>query len=352
MSISEEVKNLSKNGIWYQDFSFFGASMPVSYPEHLNDSCYHYGKWVNFIKPLLDKTDMPISVFTEIGCNAGLYLLCAQKYGFQNLYGYEADADFYKQAEWIKAHYSLDSLKLIRGHVGTVVEPNTDPVGSKSIGKHDLYLSDVVLLANTTYWIDDAGLTDLFETLKLKCRWLLIVTAENAVGCSSGSSSCIKSKLKDWKFIGEVSKLGYTRPMTSMLFKSKCLIVRNIDQLEADLIDVSSDKIDLYLFFKIFARFVREILHDPDSVYCMNQYEHFLISRGGLGGNHKKEYLHRYVLSCRDLILSLKNNGMKEALWEFEDHVSKVPCLDGHHRLVIQDVLGFRSVYTTTVKQR
>jgi SAM-dependent methyltransferase len=142
-----EFKALAKddiwNGGWYQPIEFPDGKRTESSKWdsfHKRDD-FGERKWKCLIEPyLIGKGN-----FLDIGCNAGLHLILAEKYGYKNVYGIESFDYFYEQCQYVLKQFDSKSVTYMQNAL------DFDYDRFREI--------DTVLLANTLYWIgySDSG---------------------------------------------------------------------------------------------------------------------------------------------------------------------------------------------------
>jgi len=351
--MSQIIYNLAKNGIWHQDIPFLGSPVPLSYPEQRKSKFYHLGKWNTFIEPLLPFDDFSTRDFMEIGCNAGLFLFEAHRLGFKTVYGIEADKDFYKQLEFCVKTSNAKNIRISQRHIG-LPEPNVDIEGSSEMSAEDLRVVDVTLLSNLTYWLYEKDLLCLLETLSTKSLYIIVVTDNDVAQMSLGDFwYLLKCFSSHWTFLQSKIHAPEDDPtprnMTSMLFQSKHLVERNIEEVEEDMLfGVGVNGCDNFCFYKTFSQLVCIELFGNGMSSESSAYFRFMMSRAKnrdpKKGLFTKTEILTYINMWKRYIIDIKNNGLKEPLELMQDIITKRELVDGGHRMVTLEQLGYSRV--------
>jgi hypothetical protein len=119
------------------------------------------GKWDNFIAPHLPKEGLNLSL-VDMGCNAGLFLQLASERNFKPL-GVDSDeVSVARGNQWAKDNGYNYEIRLAK------MEQCID----------DLPIVDYTILANAHYYFTINDWIDYLDKLRLKTRYVIIVTAE------------------------------------------------------------------------------------------------------------------------------------------------------------------------------
>ena len=112
-----------------------GEAMTERDKKDKDSKFWNEGKWEHFIKPLLSDSR---GTFIDVGCNAGVYLELAKEYGFERVIGVEPNKGAFDRAVAYRDKHKLD-YEIINKRIEDCAD--------------ELPLADVVLLANTHYYI-------------------------------------------------------------------------------------------------------------------------------------------------------------------------------------------------------
>jgi len=177
---------------------------------------FNEGKWNNFIAPHLpeDCTDM---TFLEIGSNYGLFLKMAKDREFRHVKGIDYDTHNCEIAK----RYLGDSVEVERANVNESIYWND------FIAK--LPATDYILLSNFHYHIYTNVFLHLINILRRKCRYIIIVSAEDVRGklyCAKPHITRIRGYFRDWELVKHIPEIDGTgdpspRRMYSLGYKSE-----------------------------------------------------------------------------------------------------------------------------------
>jgi len=281
------------------------------------------GKWNNFILPFLPE-DPKEMVFVEYGSNAGLYLKMAKEYGFDRVVGFESDIQAYHMAEIYKK-----SLKM---NYTTLHDTFTEDFNFNT-----LPVADITLLANFHYHLTIPEFTYLFDNLKYKTCYLLIVSCEDAQVVhwrQPRDINGIRQCLQEWEEIGciapQVENDPHPRKMFSVLFKSNLK-----RQKLTNLIDRTKKPIQLGNAFGEFITLstngknfdITDTLHYKKIYYQKEK-------------KWSKEKIDEFVMHERDLIRDMYKNGIKKPVLIDKNNI----ILDGDHRINFLQAFGYTSI--------
>ena len=185
------MEGLAFNRRWYQVLPVDGAVYED--PARAGSVFWNEGKWRTFIEPLLPAERRDRGVFLDIGCNAGLFLHCAEEAGFQRAIGIERSQHYVAQAALYRQRVPGARFVVRRVAVGSF-DPATLP------------LSDVVLIANAHYYFQIPAFVDLLDALRVRTRRLIIVSAvaRRRHGCPAYDIASVRGYCSDWVETGVI----------------------------------------------------------------------------------------------------------------------------------------------------
>lgn len=315
---------------WYQTVFIDGVDDIVY--EDINrrvSRFWNEGKWNNFIKPLL--TDIDKGSFLEIGCNAGLFLKMAKDEGFKNVIGIEASKRVFQQAELYQ--------KSIKGDY-TIVRQAVN----KDFSLEQYPLLDVVLLANTHYYIplpDFARLVDQMRSRSVHC---IIVSGKTRkwAGNACSDLGSVRGYFRDWqeiKLVQGINQEGDPSPrpeMYGVLFKGALTKMsidgilgrwrENIKPVDGVVIDPLSP---------VYEDFYKRVLSRKPFDFKDVPYYQFLKK------NNPHQDTEEYMARKKALALDIQENGLKVPL--FIDRNGTI--IDGFSRIFILKELGHKNTF-------
>lgn len=317
---------------YHQNITINGEDIPAEYPNRKNSSFFNEGKWVNFIEPLLPP-DPEDRCFIEIGCNVGLFLSLAKKYGFRDVIGVEADPAACEMAEKYRDANGLD-YKILNRTVGVDFDWDELPV------------ADVVLLANMHYYIHMADFLPFLDRMFYKTIYCLVVSRdmrEKKHGHPLPDIDSLRIMFRDWQMgrIIQTSSQMYKsdphpRRVHSILFQSRLerqpieFHARGVATEQQELIDLirSGEDFDIT---------------DTDIYRYWRQRKQ--IDKKGRKDRWSDEELLSHVQYRFDLVRDIMDNGMKEPIIVRPDRIG----IDGGNRGQIVRLLGYNSIIVRIV---
>jgi hypothetical protein len=186
------------------------------------------------------------------------------------------------------------------------------------------------------YYIDINSWVKYLDRLKSKTRYVLIVSRPK-MGKRHWRAHCsykaVKSYFSDWEEAGMVDNVSQEgdpspRNLFSVLFKSPVL-----ERIALKDIDTSRAVSPIYPAMKDLAKRAR----DNDNPFTTIYYEQVLQSHEG---KWAKRVIEKYVLKKFNMMIDVKENGIKDPLIINRAGV----LLDGGHRFAILDALGYESL--------
>ncbi|MFH1486315.1 MAG: hypothetical protein ABIH46_09610, partial [Chloroflexota bacterium] len=287
----------------------------------LRDSKFcNEGKWENFIAPLLPE-DCSELTFVEIGCNAGLFLQLATERGFQRVVGVDSDENAYRAAIAYRDSLSL-SYRVVNAEVGEQFDFALMPA------------ADVTLMANVHYHMTIPQFVYVLDRLAYKTRYCIIVSIHRPRGLlwrAARDMAAVRGYFSDWQEIG--TALGpnpegdpHPRPMYSIAFASKIERV-SVEGVRALQGNHPTDA-------KIAKDFIGNCLYQKGELESTGYYLRELKKETDKHNPHANDVVLKRVQAKRDLICSIRDNGMTEPI--LIGLGGKL--LDGVHRLLTAEV--------------
>lgn len=323
-----ELTDLSAwQGGWYQPIEFPNGEKTAStkWNDFFERDDFGERKWRRMIEPHLIKGDK----FLEIGCNAGLYLVLAKKFGYKNVIGIESFDYFYRQCKYVINRFGCDAEVFLSDAL--------------SFEYDRLKSVDVVLMANTLYWIGykdsgkfipdyDVKLDKFIKRLAFLTNRIIIVGGEKVdrVG----------------------GKLSITLPLIEKYFNVKTTEVidthhRLLNLIVADT-KVKEDMIEIDLLLKELegrgdyaVEFIQSFGEFVDGYF---KHKKWMKTHGGLfrGKDMDDMRIQNLCFNWLNLAKSIEQNGLLSPIEVFkEDGHTQI---DGWHRLVILKALGYKTV--------
>jgi len=292
---------------WYQNIEIEGLEVTYEDPKRKDSKFWNEGKWRNFIEPLLPPER---ETFIEIGCNAGLFLKLATDAGFKRVIGIEANSQI------------------------------------KTLVLDELPLADVVLLANTHYYLTIPMLARLVDGLRNRALYCIVVSAlaRRRSGNALYDLRSARGYFSDWremKVIEGLDEEGDPAPrvrMYGVLFKG------NLDALDVEstwgLWEKAVSGAHRHKRAALPAaleQFFGKVLAGEDfDVEDTLLYDYWATRAPKKGTEWRRGFL-EYK---RRLAEDIRDNGMREPVY----YDRKGELLDGGHRLVIAKELGYKHV--------
>lgn len=328
---------------WYQNILGFEN---VDHPERSNSIYWGQGKWDTFIRPLIPYKYFDDKTFVELGCNAGLYLLNAKKFGFKHVIGIEPQTKFYNQACKVLEKYNNLDILLRQETVGINHKQleSTDKIHNLN----SLPLADITLLANVHYWIEEKNLIRYLTELSYHSRYCIVVgigKRDNTPSCPDRNNT-IKYFGFNWKFINEIEPVKVDDPAPrydtySMLFESKNLYEKPLFEFYNEVYKLRDAN---KYFFDYFNGYISEALKNSGSTK-RDEYLYYLQHKPIKSSSLILSNAVNRIKKDMRLIQDIKNFGLKTPI-EIPRNLSKdnAEKIDGYHRLAILNQLNYKHV--------
>lgn len=302
-------------------------------PTRSKSAYWNEGKWNNYIKPLLPKTDYKDMTFIDIGANNGLFCKLAKDEGFRNVIGVEPDRDaFLRGIEWRDANKYKYELKNCGIGKGFYID--------------QMPVADIYLLSNVHYYVKLDEWLKFLDRLETKTEYCLIITRpfikrkdwEPLV-----SIEAIKYYFKDWELVKSKYKTRTKhledkndpnpRVLHAMLFRSK-LRRRKFDDL---LPGAPADEIDLNR---------ESLIEDIKNHVPMKEMKYYQAWKDRMyPKNWSESELDMYVSEKITTIINIMTNGVLDPLIVSADH----KVIDGKHRIAVLKSEGYSSAITRMI---
>lgn len=273
---------------------------------------WNEGKWDNFVAPHLPKDCKGLSL-VDMGCNAGLFLKFAIDRGFQNAIGVDSNPE-----------------SVNRGNAWAVQNGYNYKIIRSDMERADLPIVDYTVLSNAHYYFKIDDWLDYVDRLRLKTRYVIIVTAEkhHINHCwARADLENIRRYFKDWREISFVDELPLEGDPDPRRLWSLCFESPLLEKVEVNKLEFHNHVQD---------NFYKEL--DSGKNYKDTQYYRILKKYRAKWG---EEFLNQWVEEKIKLYEDIKKNGqMKALLINTKDSV-----LDGNHRGCMLRSLGYKEVF-------
>lgn len=282
--------------------------------KQIGSKFWNKGKWDNFVVPHLPEDCSDLS-FVDMGCNAGLFLKFAQEKGFKDIIGIDSNEEaVMRGTSW--AHRNGGKYKIIHSHM------------EKAAGK--LPIVDYTLFSNAHYYFTINDWVDYVDKLKLKTKYVIIVTAEKKRinRCwASADVQKIRNYFRDWKevsFVDELSLEGDPDPrrLWSLCFENPLLEKVTIESLD------SSNHVQDQFYGEI----------DKGKDFRATRYYRIMKKYREKWGIEK---INRWFEERLKVYESLKKNGQMLPILVDDG----ILILDGNHRYSMMKNLGYKNVF-------
>jgi hypothetical protein len=313
----------------YQNIEIPGEETIADNPNRKNSKFWNEGKWDNFIAPLLPKEDRSDQSFTEIGCNAGLFLKMAKEVGFRDVLGVESDKLAYEKGVRYRDSLKLD-YKLLNRTVG------------EDFSWDEMPLSDVVLLSNVHYYFKINDWLNFVDRMKHKTRYCLVISRPvdptvNWYKPLAGIKD-VRLYFKDWEEVGAIYNVRSKgdpspRELWAFLFKSKLQRTPFKDFRNIRIGDMVKEGRE-ELIKKVIGN---EVLDIKETNYYQSLRKRLK--------RWTEERTYNFVKNKINMLFDIKNNGLKDPVIIQLDNTR----LDGGHRMDFLAALNYKSVITRIV---
>lgn len=275
---------------------------------------WNEGKWENFVAPHLPQDCTGLS-FVDMGCNAGLFLHLASKRGFGKIIGVDSDSSAVERGrQW--AQKNGETYAIIEAPMEKVID--------------QLPIVDYTVLCNAHYYFTVNDWLDYLDQLRLKTRYVIIVTAEkNHINrCwASADVASIRTYFKDWKEVSFVDELPTEGDPDPRRLWSLCFESPVIEKVPVEPLDSSNHVQD---------QFYGEL--DKGKHYTETRYYRILVKYRAKWGLEK---LNRWMEERVRVYTDLKKNGLMKPIIVDQG----VLILDGNHRFSMMRNLGYKEVF-------
>lgn len=277
------------------------------------------GKWNNFVLPFLPPKGDGLSL-VDMGCNAGLFLSLAEQKGFKAI-GVDSDKTAVQNGiDWRDSKGYTYDLRLAK--IENCIE--------------DLPIVDYTVMANLHYYFTINDWIEYLDKLRVKTRYVIIVTAEkrHVNRCwASADVASIRNYFKDWEEVGFVDELPMAgdpdpRRMWSLCFKSPY-----IDRVPVESLDSSNHVQDAFY-------------HELDEGKHYTKTRYYRIIKP-YRKKWSEEHLHEWFEGRVKLYEYVKREGMKIPI--LVDFFKKDRIVDGNHRYSMLRNLGHKDVFVRYV---
>ena len=327
MSVSELANDKVWYGGWYQPIEFPNGEKTESskWENFFSRDDFGERKWNRLIKPYLYGENS----FLEIGCNAGLFLVLAEKYGFKNVYGLESFKYFFDQCQYVLSQFKSRAIVYQKDALNF----NFDSLESV----------DTVLLANALYWIgysDNGKYVDNYNLkmnkfirgLSFLTKRIIIIGGEKVERIGGNLDLTTKFIEPYFNIIkSEVITTGY-RVLNLIVADSK--VVEGEQDIDFLINDLSARGDYATEFIETFSKMVEGYLSHKQ--WMIKHSESF---RGGRLDNLR---LSAFCINYLQLMASIEEKGLLKKIKIFsEDGKAQI---DGWHRLIILKALGYKTI--------
>jgi len=260
----------------------------------------HQWRWNKLVGPLVPK-DGAGRTFLDLGCNAGFYMVKANKLGYKTI-GIERDPAYIKQA------------------------PKELDITECDINYYEPHAAYLTNLTCVHYHQSEEQLEALLLKLMYSTENLLIMGRHKVESRIPADREYIARKLKGWHFIAErTSPIFYT-----ILVESPFVVELNIEEAYQATRKFTLNLDGFLDFVPAFEQFVRKIInkepYDPKKLALMDYFR-----------ARKLRYPLGRLWEYERMIEEIKKSGLKVPLLYSakEDRIK-----DGYHRLIILRELG------------
>ena len=314
---------------WYQTVYTDDPDVVFEDENRKDSKFWNEGKWRNFIVPLLPDE---WRTFIELGCNAGLYLKMAADAGFTEVIGVEGNKRIMQQAVAYRT-YNKGTYKLIDQNIGV------------DFDLLDLPVADVILIANTHYYLSVDTFSKLIDALKSRCAYCIIVSAKakRRRGNALYDLSSVFGYFRDWErvgFIADVDTANDPCPredMYSVCFKGSLTPI-NVSEYWGEWREASKTLGHRsHGLPPALQQFFGNILTDYEFVYEDSFLYEWWRRREP---NRSDKWIQDLLDYKASLVKDIQINGFKDPIYINWDN----KLLDGLHRLAIAERLGHEHI--------
>jgi hypothetical protein len=296
-----------------------GETMTDRDKKQVGSKFWGKGKWDNFVLPHLP-TDYNQLSLVDMGCNAGLFLRFAKDLGFNQVIGVDSNTEAINRGiEWRDKHgYKYELIK-------SEMEKAIDI----------LPIVDYTVLSNAHYYFTINNWIDYLDKLRLKTRFVIIVTADkhhiNRCWASADVES-IRNYFKDWEEVSFVDELPLEGDPDPRRLWSLCFKNPNIERVSIESLDSSNHVQD-------------EFYKELDSGKSYSQTKYYKIIEKYRRAKWSPDRLERWFNERVELYEKIKKEGQTQPI--LVD--GGVLILDGNHRYSMLKSLGNKYVFIRRV---
>ena len=299
-----------------------GTPMLERDKQEVGSKFWNKGKWDNFVAPFLPK-DCSEQILVDMGCNAGIFLEEAEKLGFKKVIGIDRDKETFKRATDYRKRIGGE-YELRRQYMERCID--------------QLPIADFTIHANAHYYFLINTWLEYIEKLRMKTRYIIIVTADKRRKFDHASANIkdIKSYFREWEQIGDViipplEGDPYPRRLYGICFKNRLLDRVPIDSL------TSGNNVQ--------NEFYNEL--DRGKNYKDTKY-YWIIKRYRLKKGWPLKRIEKYMQEKVDLYESVKKYGILNPIpatdYDAPHLDPQTRIMDGNHRHMIARHLGNKSI--------
>lgn len=288
--------------------------------KQIGSKFWNQGKWDNFVAPHLPEHGEGMTL-VDMGCNAGLFLRFAEDRGFKAI-GIDSNIESVTRGrKWAKEH-------------GYSYEIKHDTI-EKCL--KDLPIVDYTVLANAHYYFTINDWMEYLDAIKLKTRYVIIVTAEkkhiNRCWASADVPS-IRNYFKDWREVSFVDELPLEGDPDPRRLWSLCFESPIIEKMSVDSIDSSNHVQD-------------DFYAELDSGKHFSETKYYGIIKKYRRDKWSTERLNKWFQERVEVYNDVKQNGQKKPI--LIDAFKEGWLVDGNHRFAMLRTLGNKEVFVRKV---
>jgi len=292
----------------YNVYQYLEGSMSERDIREKDSKFWGIGKWNNFILPLLPE-DCSELTLVDVGCNAGLHCMLAEKKGFKKVIGVDSDAEAIKKGTEFKEKNGY-KYELVLENIEKYLD--------------DAPVVDYTILINAHYYFTISAWLDYVDKLKSKSRYVLIVTTKqkSKTHLASADIHYLDEYFKDWEKLDGIEVMSEEgdpspRKLWTRLYKSPIL-----DRVQFDGLANFNDQKEFYKELDkgvapmktVYGKYIKWYRRNQ---WTPNEIEDFILGKVKLYDNIKRKGLKK------PMILNRKNK-----------------IVDGSHRYIIAQHLG------------
>jgi len=276
---------------------------------------YHERRWRELVEPLVPK-DGADRTFLDLGCNAGFYMLKAEKLGYKTI-GVEGEKKGFNGA-----------ISQAPKHLNIIYD---------DINYHKPQLSYLANLCCVHYHLTREQIESLFLKLWYRAANVLImgrheVKPKWGIKTRPDKKFLLETLGKGWKLVGERTfKKFYT-----VIVRNPTLREMDVDELYENtrsyVAKTPKLRRKLRTFFPAFEDFVRRSIDDSDYNPARSDFVKYL-------KNRRLKYRLGRCWGYKVMIEEIKKSGIQSPLTVVDGRI-----FDGYHRMIILRELGMKRV--------